>query len=77
MQQVPDKVFLDLQVTLIDIGNPGKRVHVLNHLAFGIVFDLSFFIPIRESRNRFQRTIFGHLFAGEIKFLAPRPINRP
>src|SRR5437660_1721481 len=53
----------------------GKRVHVLNHLAFGVVNDFALRVPEGEPVDGFERAAFGDFFAGEIKFLAANPIN--
>ena len=75
MEQVADKILLDLQVALIDVGHPRQRVHVGNHLALGVVLDLAFFVAIAQADNRVERTALGDFLAGEIELLAPDPVN--
>ena len=75
MEQVADEILLDLQVALIDIGHPGQRIHVADHLALRVMLDLAFLVAIAKAGNGFERTALSHFFAGEIELLAPDPIN--
>ena len=76
MQQVADEILFDLQVALIDIRHPRQRVHVLNHLALGVVFDFPVAVFVRQTGDGGKVAAFGDFLAGEIEFLAPNPVNR-
>src|SRR5262249_21774447 len=76
MEQVTDEVLFDLQIALIDIGDPRKGSHVSDHFALGVVFALPFAIPIRQPRNGVQRSPFSYFLTRKIKLLAADPIDR-
>ena len=42
VQQERNVVARDIQIALVDLGDPGQRVQVLDGRAFGIVDDLPF-----------------------------------
>ena len=75
MEQVADEILLDLQVALIDVGHPGQRVHVGDHLALGVVLDLAVLVAVAQAGDGVERAAFGDFLAGEIEFLAPDPVN--
>ena len=77
MQQVTDEIFFDLQIALVDVRHPGSASMFVDHLAFGIVLDLAFLVPVGKPGDRFETDAFGHFLAGEIKFLAADPIDGP
>ena len=76
VEQVTDEIVFDLEVALVHVRHPRKRVHVLDHLAFGVVNNFAVVVPEGEAVDVFELAAFGDLLAGEIKFLAAHPINR-
>ena len=77
MEQIADEILFDLQVALVDVGHPRKRIHVLDHLALGVVFDPAVLVLVGKPSDGREVAAFGDFLAGEIKFLAANPINRP
>ena len=73
--EIADGISFDLEVALIDIGDPRQRVHVMDKFTFGIMKDFAV-LAIGESGNFSERTAFGNFLARKIKFLAPNPVNR-
>ena len=53
------------------------RLLVESFLALGVVFDLAVFVLVGKPGNGREIAAFGDFLAGEIKFLAANPINRP
>ena len=76
MKQIADEIFFNLQVAPVHIRHPRQRIHILNHLALGIVFNLPLLIAIRKAGDRIERSVFGNFLASKIEFFAPNPINR-
>ena len=74
MEQVTDEIVLDLQIALIDVRHPREHVHVLDHLAFGVVNDFAGVVPEGEAGDGIDRAAFGDFLASEIKFFAANPI---
>ena len=46
MQQVADEILFDLEVALVNVRHPRERVHVLDHLALGVVFDFAVLVLV-------------------------------
>ena len=64
MQQERNVVLRDIQVALVDVGDPGQRVEILDLRAVGIVHDLAV-LAVADAENLFERLAVGEFDDGD------------
>ena len=74
IQQERNVVFRDVQIALVDLGDVGQRIQILNLRSVRIVDDLVV-LQIRNAGNLLQRLPLGIIDDGEVEFLAANEIN--
>ena len=77
MLEVADEILFDLEVALVNVGDPRERVHVGNHLALGVVLNLPFAVLVGNALHGREVAAFGDFLAGEVELLARDPVNGP
>ena len=82
--QIADEIVLDPQIALVDLGDEGQLVHVLEDRAIGVVDDAAAGAAIAQTVDRAKRPALGDLLDREVEFLAgdeveraPRPSGSP
>ena len=73
--QVADKVVLDPQVPLVDVGYERQRVHVLDNGAVTVVDDHARTVAERDAVDRRQVTAVGDLLDREIELVAGHVVD--
>ena len=74
MQEIADEIILDPEVALVDLGDPGKGVHVLDDGALGIVHHLATAL-VAHPVDLAERAPFSDLLDGEIELAAGDEID--
>ena len=76
MLQIADEVILDPQVALVDLGDEGQLVHVLEHRALPVVHDRAVGAAIAEPVDVGERAALGDFLDREVEFLAGDEVDR-
>src|SRR5256885_14284511 len=76
MLEVADEVILDLEVALIDLGDEGQLVHVLEDGAVPIMGDRAGDIAIGNPVDFVEGEPVGNLLDGEIELVARDEVDR-
>jgi len=76
MLQIADEVILDPEIALIDFGDEGQLIHVLEDRALAIVTDGAARVAIAEAVDAVPGAAVGNLLDGEIEFVAADEVER-
>ena len=74
MEEIADEIVLDHEVALVDLGDPGQRVHVLDDGPLGVVHHRAVH-PVADTVDLGQRAALGDLLDGEIELAARDEID--